>query len=508
VRTFAGLDALASVTDADERRAAELASEHGAAATDFDGVLSDESIDAVVIAAPAADHASLALAALEAGKDVFVEKPLALTVESAEQVVAKAKADDRILMVGHLLQYHPAFLELKRLVDDGALGQLRYLYSHRLNLGRFRREENSLWSFAPHDLSMLLALVGEQPDDVTAAGATYLTHHVPDVTTTHLSFPSGPRAHVFVSWLHPFKEQRLVVVGSAAMAVFDDLQPWAEKLRVYEHGVRWDHGEPVPVKAEATPITLESAEPLRLECEHFLESVANRTAPRTDGDEAIGVLRVLAAAQAALGRDDDAPRHGEPPAADAAVKSLVHESAYVDAGASIGPGTRVWHFSHVLSGSTVGRDCSIGQNVVIGPEVTIGDRCKIQNNVSVYEGVTLEDGVFCGPSCVFTNVHNPRAEISRKDEFRSTTVHRGATIGANSTIVCGHDIGEYAFIGAGAVVVDDVAPHALVVGNPARQIGWMSHDGERLGDDLTCPRSGRRYEVVGGALRPVEDGGT
>jgi UDP-2-acetamido-3-amino-2,3-dideoxy-glucuronate N-acetyltransferase len=182
----------------------------------------------------------------------------------------------------------------------------------------------------------------------------------------------------------------------------------------------------------------------------------------------------------------------------------VHESAYVDDDVEIGAGTKVWHFSHVLSGSTIGRDCALGQNVVVGPRVTVGDRCRIQNNVSVYDGVTLEDGVFCGPSCVFTNVYNPRAEVSRKDEFRSTIVRRGATIGANATIVCGYEIGEFAFIAAGAVVTGDVPAHALMVGTPARRIGWMSHEGERLGDDLVCPRSGRRYELVDDRLRPVD----
>ena len=186
---------------------------------------------------------------------------------------------------------------------------------------------------------------------------------------------------------------------------------------------------------------------------------------------------------------------------------FVHESAYIDDGAELGAGTKVWHFSHVLPNTRIGAGCTLGQNVVVGPDVVVGDRCRIQNNVSVYAGVTLEDGVFCGPSCVFTNVYNPRAEVSRKDEFRSTVVRRGATIGANATIVCGNEIGAYAFIGAGAVVNRPVPAHALVVGAPARQIGWMSHDGERLGSDLTCPRSGRRYEEVDGQLRELLDPG-
>jgi|ERR1700722_10531 UDP-2-acetamido-3-amino-2,3-dideoxy-glucuronate N-acetyltransferase len=172
---------------------------------------------------------------------------------------------------------------------------------------------------------------------------------------------------------------------------------------------------------------------------------------------------------------------------------LVHESAYVDEGTYIGEGTRVWHFVHILSEVSIGRCCVLGQNVMIGPRVKIGDDCKIQNNVALYEGVELECGVFCGPSCVFTNVNNPRAFVSRKSEFRRTLVKRGATIGANATIVCGHTLGAYCFVAAGAVITSDVPDHALMAGVPARRLGWMSRAGERLGEDLVCPRSGERY---------------
>jgi len=510
VRTFSGLGSLAAVVDPDPQTAGSLADTYAVAALALEDVLADTEIDAVVIAAPAKDHAALALAALDAGKHVYVEKPLALHLDDAQRVVDRAAELDLTLMVGHLLQYHPAFLAMRRLVEDGALGELRYLYSNRLNLGRFRREENILWSFAPHDISMLLALAGEEPDEVTAVGSTYLSSGVPDVTTTHLSFPSGPRAHVFVSWLHPFKEQRLVVVGADAMAVFDDLQPWESKLVVFEHGVEWDGATPVPVRAEGQSIPLEEAEPLKLECQHFLDRVQDGTAPNTDGREGLRVLRVLDAAQRSLSEAAEAtPAAAAVPAVVAAPgvasDAMVHESAYVDDDVTVGPRTRVWHFSHLLSGTRVGADCTLGQNVVAGPDVTIGDRCRVQNNVSVYAGVTLEDGVFCGPSCVFTNVVNPRAEVSRKDEFMTTVVRRGATIGANATIVCGNEIGEYAFVGAGAVVTSDVPPHALVVGSPAKQIGWMSHDGERLGADLVCPRSGQKYEERDGRLYLVED---
>jgi UDP-2-acetamido-3-amino-2,3-dideoxy-glucuronate N-acetyltransferase len=174
----------------------------------------------------------------------------------------------------------------------------------------------------------------------------------------------------------------------------------------------------------------------------------------------------------------------------------IHESAYVDDPVSIGPGTRIWHFSHVLGDVAIGANCVIGQNAMIGPKVVVGNGVRIQNNVSLYEGVSLEDDVFCGPSCVFTNVSNPRSFVSRKHEFRRTNVGRGASIGANATIVCGHDIGAYAFIAAGAVVTSDVPAYALMIGVPARRVGWMSRAGEKLGHDLVCPREGIRYRLI------------
>lgn len=175
---------------------------------------------------------------------------------------------------------------------------------------------------------------------------------------------------------------------------------------------------------------------------------------------------------------------------------FIHESAYIDEPSTIGTGTKIWHFSHVLPNCNIGKNVTVGQNVVIGPNVNVGDNCKIQNNVSLYKGVELEEGVFCGPSCVFTNVNNPRAEINRQSEFRTTKVRRGTTIGANATIVCGHELGQYCFIAAGAVVTKDVPAFALMAGVPARRIGWVSHSCERLGSDLVCPTSGRKYREV------------
>src|SRR5437588_2229712 len=252
VRNFAELGALAAICDPDQATASQLSARYGAPVAALEPMLRDPAIAGVAIAAPAAQHAALASAAIGAGKHVFVEKPLALTVSEAERLCDFATAHDRRLMVGHLLQYHPAFIALRQLVREGALGRLQYLYSNRLNLGKVRREEDILWSFAPHDLSMILSLVGQEPSGVTATGGSYLHKTIADVTTTQLVFPGGEQAHVFVSWLHPFKEQKLVVIGDQAMAVFDDGQEWSDKLLLYPHKIEWRESLPVPLRAEAT----------------------------------------------------------------------------------------------------------------------------------------------------------------------------------------------------------------------------------------------------------------
>jgi len=186
-------------------------------------------------------------------------------------------------------------------------------------------------------------------------------------------------------------------------------------------------------------------------------------------------------------------------------KTFIHESAYIDEHCTIGQGTKIWHFCHVISGTNIGKNCSLGQNVMAGPDVNIGDNCKIQNNVSLYKGVILEDNVFCGPSCVFTNVLTPRAGVERKDEYAPTLVKKGATIGANATIVCGNTLGQYCTIGAGAVVTKDTPDYALMAGVPAKRIGWVSRSGDILSDDLTCPRTGEQYYETENGLRLKTD---
>lgn len=197
-----------------------------------------------------------------------------------------------------------------------------------------------------------------------------------------------------------------------------------------------------------------------------------------------------------MGKVHDSARIGE--------GAFVHESAYVDSNTIIGANTKLWHFVHVLSGTTIGEACSLGQNVMAGPDVVIGNGCKIQNNVALYKGVVLEDGVFCGPSMVFTNVTTPRSEVNRREEYAETLVRKGSTIGANATIVCGHELGQYCFIAAGAVVTRNVLPHAVMAGVPAKRIGWASHAGEMLRDDLVCARTGDRYEERDGRLHRLD----
>ncbi|MFH1263147.1 MAG: Gfo/Idh/MocA family oxidoreductase, partial [Pseudomonadota bacterium] len=269
--------------------------------TDYQKILARSDISGVVIAAPAAMHYDLTRQALEAGKDVFVEKPLALKFHEAYQLQRLAQSHERILMVGHILQYHPGLLKLKELITSGELGTLEYIYSNRLNLGKIRREENILWSFAPHDISIMLWLTGSIPIQVNAVGGSYLTPNVFDTTISTLSFDNGVRGHVFVSWLHPFKEQRLVVVGSKRMATFVDSAPKGEKLLMYEKKISDVNGALVAEKPKGVPVTFdEETEPLRAECDHFLHCMETREKPRTDGEEGLKVLKVLQSCQRSL----------------------------------------------------------------------------------------------------------------------------------------------------------------------------------------------------------------
>jgi UDP-2-acetamido-3-amino-2,3-dideoxy-glucuronate N-acetyltransferase len=300
IRVFHQLGVLHSICDSQEARLSAFQAKYGVPVErSLDAVLNNNDIDGVVIATPAETHYEIAQAALDAGKDVFVEKPLVLRSEDAEKLIALAGRKQRILMVGHLLEFHPAITRLHELIQEGELGRVEYIYSNRLNLGKVRREENALWSFAPHDISVILLLLNQLPIQVTATGGAYLQPNIADVTVSTMLFNHGIRAHLFVSWLHPFKEQKLVVVGERRMAVFDDLRT-TDKLQLFDKKIDLVNGNFVVEKPTPQAVSISSAEPLALECQHFLDCIRTRQLPRTDGHDAWRVLKVLEATQRSL----------------------------------------------------------------------------------------------------------------------------------------------------------------------------------------------------------------
>jgi UDP-2-acetamido-3-amino-2,3-dideoxy-glucuronate N-acetyltransferase len=300
-RNFSELGVLDTIVDPDPDAAAAAAAALGAKAAAFEDVLSDPHIDGISIASPAEMHFGHAMAALKAGKHVYVEKPLALDVAEAESLHETALRSGLTLMVGHLLQYHPVYVKLRAMVEEGEFGRLLYVYSNRMSLGKFRREENVLWSFAPHDISMLLGLFGSEPSHVSAQGTVSHTPGIADMVTLQMHFPGGGSGHIQVCWMHPFKEQRLVVIGEKAMAVFEDSEPdWNAKLKLYRHEIDTSGPVPMPQKADPELVAVPRSEPLRNECMHFCACIDQRQKPLTDGIEGLGVLRTLQKAELAL----------------------------------------------------------------------------------------------------------------------------------------------------------------------------------------------------------------
>lgn len=299
VRNFAELGALGAISDPNSELANQFGTQYNVPAFDFEDIL-DGDCDGVVIAAPAPLHASLSQKAFAAGKHVYVEKPLAMTLEEADAMIEAAAFANRQLMVGHLLQYHPAFARLKDMVKSGALGELQYIYSNRLSLGKVRSEEDVIWSFAPHDISMILSLAGRVAKKVNCEASDILQSGISDTANIHITFENGLRGHVFCSWLHPYKEQKLVVIGDKAMAIFDDTMDWEQKLAIYDHAIDMDETPPVPDKSEVRYEKVSQGEPLKAECQYFLDLIDGQADPLTDGAEGRRVLQVLAAASASI----------------------------------------------------------------------------------------------------------------------------------------------------------------------------------------------------------------
>ena len=294
IRTLKSLGALHAVSDVNAARAEGFSAEHEVPAVAPGELFSRDDVDAIVMALPPQFHAENAIRAVEAGKDVLVEKPIALTVADAERSVEAARRNGRVFMVGHVLRFHPAFEQLKQLIDAGELGEVKYIHSHRLGLGKFHTENDALWDLAPHDLSMILAITGTEPVEVRGEGAALLDN-LSDFAHLHMRFPNGLRGHLFASRLNPYRERRLTVVGTRAMAVFDDVEPWPRKLAVYRHAVWQDSGQWAFTANEPSYVPVTEGMPLTRELEHFIDCIRTRAEPRTDGKEAIEVLRILTA---------------------------------------------------------------------------------------------------------------------------------------------------------------------------------------------------------------------
>jgi predicted dehydrogenase len=303
--------ALHAVCDSNPVTAQRVSTDFGVPALPFDEILNDPHCDAIALASPASFHGEHVRHSLKAGKHVFVEKPLALDVDDGRALAGLARKKSRILMVGHLLRYHPHVLKLVELVKDGHLGQLRRIFARRQGPGRLRTEEDVLWSFAPHDISLIVALLGEMPKKVWAEGSAILAPPILDMATVHMKFASGVAARIHVSWLNPYKEQKLTVVGTKATAIFDDRADWADKLLLYPHEILFRDGRPWRVNTDPARFRLEQCEPLHEECAHFLQAIYTGAPPRTDSAEALAVLSILDAATRSLqtGRHT-APRLG------------------------------------------------------------------------------------------------------------------------------------------------------------------------------------------------------
>jgi UDP-2-acetamido-3-amino-2,3-dideoxy-glucuronate N-acetyltransferase len=456
------------------------------------------------VVVPAEHHYSVAKTLIEHKKHVLIEKPITTNSKESNELVELAKQNNVVVCVGHLLLFHNAFLKMKALIDAGKIGKVQYIYSNRLNLGTVRTEENSLWSFAPHDISLFQYFTGSYPEKVNSTGGAFLQPHIHDTTMTVLEYPNNIKGHIYVSWLHPFKEHRFVIVGSKGMFTYEDSSNDKELL-FYEKGIDFVNGEPIKRDGPTEVVDYDKNPPLKEEIAHFIDCIEKKNFDsRISAAAGSDVLEILELTQQSLesGQAVSVTKKSERNAPNQN-NYFVHETAVVDEPCTIGENTKIWHYSHVQQHATIGKNCILGQNVNIACNVKVGDYAKIQNNVSLYEGVELEDYVFCGPSMVFTNIKNPRCKYPQAESkfYMKTLVKEGATFGANCTVVCGITVGRFAFIGAGAVVTKDVPDFAIIVGNPGKIVGWMSEGGVRLDFDANneafCEKSQKAYVFDG-----------
>ena len=498
IKTLKELGYLAGIVETDENKLVELNKMYSDVPK-FSTVEEslEQNFEGYVVATPAVSHFEVTKFLLENNKHVLVEKPITLTSKDAKQLVDLADKKEAKLMVGHVLLYHPAIKKIKEQLDAGSIGKLEYIYSNRLNLGTVRTEENILWSFAPHDISIFQYFVGDMPISVVSDGGSFLQPTIHDTTMTVLHYPNNIVAHIFVSWLHPFKEHRLVVIGSKGMISFED-SSLCKELVFYEKGIDWIQGQPIKREGATKNIEYDDKMPLTEELLHFVDCIDNDKTPLTHARSGMDVLTILEKAQASLIKESS----GTPKELEKR-DYFFHESATVDEGVNIGKGTKIWHNSQIQKGAQIGEYCVIGHNCFVASRAKLGKGVKLESNVDVWDLVTLEDYVFAGPSVVFTNDVNPRSKYPKSKypqygQWIPTLIKEGASIGANATIVCGITIGKHAFIGAGAVVTKDVPDYALVYGNPARLGGWVCECGNKItldNDKVTCKICNRQYQL-------------
>ncbi len=502
VRKFDSLGVLKTLCDADSNKLAWYREHYPnlLITTSYDELLADNSIDGVVIAHSFDNHCDLARRALAAGKHVYLEKPLVVSEEEKKELLAIAKEHGRILVVGKVLRNHSPFTLLKEIVAKGELGTLKYIYSSRLSTGEIGEDESILWSFSPHDISMILDLAGQMPEFVAATGPNYFHRKVADLTSSYLQFPSGLRAHIFVSWLHSEKEQKLVLVGDKKIAVFQDKKTPFQKLYIYPHQISWESNTPVPQKAKADIITIDPDELLLNDCQRFLREITGKGGEVKIEDQGENILRVLNASQLSINQEGkkiylsrginyDNLKMPSPVFNSLHMEDMVDEIITFADDEHMARNAEKRGNPHLHCDGQAGYKGTMRSVLPFNHLTRDGRGCKIRNNISIYKDLVLESEVFCRSSQEYSPVSIQQSATRQMADKPLTVIKKGATLGANCTIARGSTVGEYAYIGAGAVVLEDVPPHALVVGNPARIKGWVCRCGNRLRfsrDDKSC----------------------
>jgi UDP-2-acetamido-3-amino-2,3-dideoxy-glucuronate N-acetyltransferase len=469
IRDFDKLSVLFKICDINEKSLDEYKIKYPyvKTTTSYDDLLNDDEVTAICIALPGNMHYEYGKKALNSNKDVYIEKPFTSTLEEAEELVKLSKEKNKILFIGHILNYNPYVKEIKNLISTKKFGNIISITANRFNLGIYRTDNNVLYDLAPHDISLVLSLCQNKlPNSVICNGHSYITNEIHDITNSILKY-DDKYINVNVNWLNPYKEHRMTIICEKGMIVFDDSN-LNEKLIYYNEYVSFNNTFPVVVNSSKNIIEIDDKRfPLEIECEAFIEACRSRNEPITNGEEGLRVMKVICALQDSLKYNKEILLNKENK--ENKEKYFAHETAIVDEGCDIGDNTKIWHFSHICKGAKIGKNCVIGQNVFIGGDAVIGDNCKVQNNVSIYNGIIAEDYVFFGPSCVLTNDYFPQCD---KHEWncKKTILKKGVSLCANSTIVCGVTINKHALIGAGAVVTKDVEEYSVMVGNPAKKI--------------------------------------